>query len=159
MPTKISEHFSLEELTFSQTAARDGINNRPGAPEVVALRELCANILQPLRDAVGHPLTVTSGYRSPRLNRAVGGSQTSQHMEGRAADLVCFNMSAKKLFKSVLELNLPFDQLIYEGGKQSIWVHVSFDASKDRRTIMLASFPEGGGVKYEKISRKEALAW
>ncbi|WP_129645634.1 D-Ala-D-Ala carboxypeptidase family metallohydrolase [Peristeroidobacter agariperforans] len=159
MPTKISEHFSLEELTFSQTAARDGINNRPGPQEIAALRELCSNILQPLRSAVGHPLTVSSGYRSPRLNRAIGGSETSQHMEGRAADLVCFNMSAKKLFKRVIELKLPFDQLIYEGGKQSIWVHVSFDASKDRRMIMLASFPEGGGVKYQNVSRKAALAW
>lgn len=159
MPVKIAEHFSLEELTFSQTAARDGIDNRPGAREIAALQELCSHILQPLRSAVGYPLTVTSAYRSPRLNRAVGGSDRSQHMEGRAADLVCFNMSAKKLFKSVLELKLPFDQLIYEGGKQSMWVHVSFDASKDRRMVMLASFPEGGGVKYKEISRKEALAW
>lgn len=159
MPMNMSENFSLEELTFSQTAARDGINNRPGEREITALRELCKNILQPLRNAVGHPLTVTSGYRSPRLNRAIGGSETSQHMEGRAADLVCFSMPAKKLFKTVLELKLPFDQLIYEGGKQSIWVHVSFDASRDRRMIMLASFPEGGGVKYKDVSRKEALAW
>ena len=159
MPTRMSAHFSLEELTFSQTAARDGINNRPGEREIAALRDLCSNILEPLRSALAHPLTVTSGYRSPRLNRAIGGSETSQHMEGRAVDLVCFNLSAKKLFKSVLELKLPFDQLIYEGGKQSIWVHVSFDASKDRRMILLASFPEGGGVKYKNISRKEALAW
>lgn len=159
MPTKISEHFTLEEMTFSQTAARDGIDNRPGEREIAALQELCSHILQPLRSALEQPLTVTSGYRSPRLNRAIGGAGTSQHMEGRAADLVCFNMSAKRLFKSVLELKLPFDQLIYEGGKQSIWVHVSFDPSKDRRAILVATFPESGGVNYRKISRKEALAW
>ena len=155
--TQLSQSFTLQELVFSQTAARDGIDNTPSAAQVRALRGLCANILQPLRDSVGKPLVVSSGYRCPRLNRAIGGSATSQHMEGRAADIVCFSLDTKKLFKRVLELKLPFDQLIYEGGRQSIWVHVSFDPDRDRRTIMTATFPEAGGVVYEKMSRRAAL--
>ena len=155
--TQLSKSFTLAELVFSQTAARDGIDNTPNAQQVRAMRALCANILQPLRDSVGMPLIVSSGYRCPRLNRAIGGSMTSQHMEGRAADVVCFGIETKELFKRVLELKLPFDQLIYEGGRQSIWVHVSFDPKRDRRTIMTATFPEAGGVVYEKISRRAAL--
>jgi zinc D-Ala-D-Ala carboxypeptidase len=155
--TQLSQSFTLQELVFSQTAARDGIDNTPSVAQVRALRGLCANILQPLRDSVGKPLVVSSGYRCPRLNRAIGGSATSQHMEGRAADIVCFSLDTKKLFKRVLELKLPFDQLIYEGGRQSIWVHVSFDPDRDRRAIMTATFPEAGGVVYEKMSRRAAL--
>ena len=155
--TQLSQSFTLQELVFSQTAARDGIDNTASAAQVRALRGLCANILQPLRDSVGKPLVVSSGYRCPRLNRAIGGSATSQHMEGRAADIVCFSLDTKKLFKRVLELKLPFDQLIYEGGRQSIWVHVSFDPDRDRRTIMTATFPEAGGVVYQRMSRRAAL--
>ena len=155
--TPLTKSFSLEELVFSQTAAREGIDNTPGPAHVRAMRELCTNVLQPLRDAIGVPLFVSSGYRSPRLNRFVGGSVRSQHMEGRAADVVCFSMDTKKLFKRVLELKLPFDQLIYEGGRESVWVHVSFDPKRDRRSIMTATFPEAGGVLYTKISRRAAL--
>ena len=155
--TPLSKSFTLEELIFSQIAAREGIDNTPGPAHVRAMRELCANVLQPLRDEVGMPIVISSGYRCPRLNKSLGGSVHSQHMEGRAADLVCFSMDTKKLFKRVLELKLPFDQLIYEGGRKSVWVHVSFDPERDRRSIMTATFPEGGGVLYEKISRRAAL--
>jgi hypothetical protein len=155
--TKLTKSFTLEELIFSQTAAREGIDNTPGAAQVRAMRELCANILQPLRDSIELPLMVSSGYRCARLNRYVGGSVRSQHMEGRAADVICFGMDTKQLFKRVLELKLPFDQLIYEGGRESIWVHVSFDPVRNRRTIMKATFPEAGGVLYEKMSRRAAL--
>jgi len=155
--TPLTKSFTLEELVFSQTAAREGIDNTPAAAHVRAMRALCTNVLQPLRDAVGAPLVVSSGYRSSRLNRFVGGSVRSQHMEGKAADVVCFSMDTKKLFKRVLELKLPFDQLIYEGGRESVWVHVSFDPQRDRRSIMTATFPAAGGVLYTKISRRAAL--
>jgi zinc D-Ala-D-Ala carboxypeptidase len=155
--TKLSKSFTLQELIFSQTAAREGIDNTPAPAQVRAMRELCGNVLQPLRDSIGMPLVVSSGYRCARLNKYVGGSVRSQHMEGRAADVVCFGMDTKKLFKHVLELKLPFDQLIYEGGRQSIWVHVSFDPERDRRIIMTATFPDAGGVLYQKMSRTAAL--
>jgi hypothetical protein len=155
--TQLSKSFTLQELVFSQTAARESIDNTPGPAQIRALRELCTKILQPLRDAVGMPIVVSSGYRSPRLNKFVGGSLRSQHMEGRAADVVCFSLDTKQLFKRVLELKLPFDQLIYEGGRESVWVHVSFDAKRHRREIMTATFPEAGGVLYKKISRRSAM--
>ena len=85
--TPLTKSFTLEELVFSQTAAREGIDNTPAAAHVRAMRALCTNVLQPLRDAVGAPLVVSSGYRSPRLNKFVGGSARSQHMEGKAADV------------------------------------------------------------------------
>ena len=155
--TPLTKSFTLEELVFSQTAAREGIDNTPGPAQIRAMRQLCTNLLQPLRDELGVPIVISSGYRCARLNRVVGGSASSQHIEGRAADLVCFSMDTKKLFKRVLELKLPFDQLIYEGGRQSVWVHVSFDPQRDRRSIMTATFPEAGGVRYQKISRRAAL--
>jgi len=155
--TQLSKSFTLQELVFSQTAAREGIDNTPGPAQIRAMRQLCTKIPQPLRDAVGMPIVVSSGYRSPRLNKFVGGSLRSQHMEGRAADVVCFSLDTKQLFKRVLELKLPFDQLIYEGGRESVWVHVSFDPKRARREIMTATFPEAGGVLYKKISRRSAM--
>lgn len=157
MPRLLSPSFTLEELTFSQTAARQGIANRPDASQIRALTDLCGNVLQPLRDAVALPISITSGYRSSKLNRAIGGSHTSQHMDGEAADIVCFGLQTKKLFKSVIELNLPFDQLIYEGGRQSIWVHVSFVPRNGRGQILAATFPEAGGVVYTALTRSKAL--
>jgi hypothetical protein len=158
MPTKLAPNFTLEEMTFSQAAAREGIANRPGKKQIAALRALCVNVLQPLRDAVQSSITVSSGFRSPRLNKAVGGAPGSQHLEGKAADINCFALSTKALFKRVLEENLPFDQLIYEGGRQAVWVHVSFDRKQQRRQILTATFPESGGVTYTRLTRDEALA-
>lgn len=154
----LSRNFTLAELTFSQTAARKNIANKPSARQVEALRALCINILQPVRDALGQPLTVSSGYRSPALNAAVRGAKKSQHIDGQAADIVCFAIPTKDLFKRILQLGLPFDQIIYEGGKTSIWVHVSFKADGDNRAeILAASFPKSGGVKYRKLTFAQAM--
>lgn len=157
-PIVLSKNFTLAELTFSQTAARRNIANKPSAKQVEALRALCGNILQPVRDALGQALMVTSGYRSPALNAAVKGSKKSQHMDGQAADIVCFGIETKDLFKRIIRLGLPFDQIIYEGGKTSIWVHVSFKADGDNRgEILAASFPRSGGVKYRALSQAQAM--
>lgn len=159
MPNALSRSFTLEEMVFSQTAVRKGIRNKPSPRHVEALRALCGVILQPLRDSLDAPLSVTSGYRSPDLNRAIGGAKHSQHMDGQAADLMCFSLSTADVFKRVLQLGLPFDQLIYEGGRKSMWVHVSFNADgTNRGEILAASFPPGGGVKYRNLTQAQAMA-
>ena len=84
---QLSEHFKLSEFTKSITAERLGINNKPGYEQVLAMKHLCREVLEPLRRHYGHPIRITSGYRCEELNRAVGGVGRSQHMLGEAADL------------------------------------------------------------------------
>jgi hypothetical protein len=156
MATVLSTNFTLEELTFSQTAARMGILNVPEPQHVTALQALCINVLQPLRDALGLPISVSSAYRSPALNRAVGGAPDSQHLDGKAADLQCFSLSTAEFFKRTLALKLPFDQLIYEGGREATWVHVSFDTARTRGVILRATFPAAGGVEYAQLTQAQA---
>jgi hypothetical protein len=157
MPTLLTPNFSLEELTFSQTAARSRIDNVPDDTQIAALQALCENILQPLREALSVPIVVSSGYRSHALNHAVGGARDSQHTRGEAADITSPAMSTEELFTRVLELDLPFDQLIYEGGRQAVWVHVSFREETQRQEILRATFPAAGGVHYAMLTRTEAL--
>jgi hypothetical protein len=159
MPKFLTPHFTLEEMIFSQTAERSNIANKPGAAEIAALQALCQNVLEPLRTRLDKPIVVSSGYRSPPLNRAVGGADASQHQFGQAADILCPPITVKRLFKRVLELGLPFDQLIYEGGRRSQWVHVSYvSPQKNRGEILDAEFPLDGPVKYTRVTRAAALA-
>lgn len=96
---------------------------------------MISNVLDPLRKAYGHPITVTSGYRSPRLNAAVGGVKTSHHQRGQAADITAGSPEEnKKLFDLAQELNLPFCQLIDE--KKYKWVHISYDKNDVRRQVL-----------------------
>lgn len=137
---KLSPNFTLEEMLESQTARRKGIAEQfTPPPEVINnLRALCKNILQPLRDSVGGPIKISSGYRTPRLNRAIGGARNSQHMVGEAADIQGLNgMTNKQLFNKIKQMNLPFDQLIWEFGNDQnpAWVHVSF-GPRNRRQII-----------------------
>lgn len=132
------KYFSIKELCSSNTARIRGIKNDP-TPEVERnLTLLVDRILDPLREAWGKPITVTSGYRCPELNKAVGGAATSQHMQGCAADLdVGTQADNMKLFKLIQEMNLPFDQLLFEKGNKAIgpdWVHVSY-SSRNRHEI------------------------
>lgn len=138
MPEMLSPHFSVEEFERSQTAARLGYDNAMGAAEKRAARALCDNVLEPLRELVG-PVSVSSGYRAPRVNRAVGGSSTSQHKEGEAADIGCNALSTAELFDLIRLFHLPFDQVIEEFGA---WVHVSY-GPRDRHQAMLARTVRG----------------
>ena len=128
---KLSEHFSLEEMTWSDTARSNGIPNTPGPKERLALANLCQKILEPVRKKFGLPITVTSGYRSEALNRAVGGSRTSQHMTGDAADIVCRSTTNTALFRLMEQMvkngEIEVGQLIWEGGTAGTpaWIHVS----------------------------------
>lgn len=118
----LSPHFSLAEMIASDTATRLGIRNAPGEHELANLQRLCTEVLEPIRATVGQPVRVTSGLRVPALNRAVGGSPTSDHCDGRAADIVVDGMPARELAHLVRSLALPYRQLICEFGA---WVHVS----------------------------------
>jgi hypothetical protein len=129
---KLSNSFNLIEFTSSETASRRGIDNTPSIAVIENLRLLCENVLQPLRDKYGKSINITSGYRSPKLNKAIGGSSTSQHCYGQAADI----QVDKKDYLKVWEIlkTLPFDQIIFEFGTESApdWIHVSFVQGKNR---------------------------
>ena len=122
----LSPHFRLSEFTLSGTALRLGVDNTPSAEVVARLEALCVNVLEPLRRRVGC-VRVTSGYRSPRLNAAVGGVAHSQHLLGEAADLYVSSTEMAQKWAAVLR-ETPFDQLIFEprGSKHRRWLHVSY---------------------------------
>ena len=135
MATQISKSFVLEEFTKSDTAKAKGIVNAIGQAEVVNLCALVHQVLQPLRDAMGHQVKIGSGYRCPRLNAAVGGVKNSQHMTGEAADLcIDGDMQKGKRWFEWIKANCNFDQLIWEhNAKGTYWVHVSFRADGQNR--------------------------
>jgi len=137
---QLTKDFSLEALIKSDTATRKGINNTPNEEQINNLKKLCISVLQPLQDALGHKLTINSGFRSPELNKAIGGSGTSQHCKGMACDIESPKISNKELFAKILDLNVPFDQLIYEFGN---WIHVSFNEGKNREQKLIAKIING----------------
>ena len=143
--TQLTENFSLAEMVRSQTAIRKGIRNRPGKNQIAALKLLCEQVLQPVRTHFGAPVNVSSGYRSPKLNRAIGGSGTSQHCKGEAADFTVKGVSNIEVCRW-LEANRNYDQLIYEFG-ESGWVHCSFSADR-MRNMELSAVRRGGKVVY-----------
>lgn len=128
-------HFTIKELVRSDTATRLGINNTPPASAVKALNALVDNVLDPLRDAWGGPIHVNSGYRCPRLNRIVGGTPSSQHQRGEAADITVGSPARNRRLQALIKrLDLPVDQCIDEKGCR--WIHVSHRAGHNRRLYM-----------------------
>ena len=142
---KLTEHFTLAEMAASQTATRFGIPNKPGAGEIANMTALCQHVLEPLRAHFGKPVIVSSGYRAPAVNSAVGGSATSQHVKGEASDIGVVGVPHLTVAKYIRD-NLPFDQLIMEGG----WVHVSYRASGNRKSVLTAHFAPGKATRYTK---------
>lgn len=135
----MGKYFSMGEMMRSQTADARGINNKCNIEQAGNIQRLIVEVLDPLREAYGKPIRVTSGFRSPELNKAVGGSRTSDHMTGCAADIVGTPNNKeenKKLFELVQELGLSYDQLIDE--KNFRWVHVSFRSKETNRKQVLA---------------------
>lgn len=129
------KYFTIAELCRSNTADRLGIDNRCRKEHVVNLTALVDNVLDPLREWYGKPITVSSGFRCRALNEAVGGSATSQHMSGQAADIDTGNRYQNKLLFEYIRKNLPFDQLIDESN--FAWVHVSYRADGNNRNQVL----------------------
>ena len=151
---KLTENFSLNELTKSQTAERKGIDNTPSAEHQDNLKSLCEMILQPIRDHFGQVVSVSSGYRSQELCVAIGSSTQSQHAKGQASDFEIFGVSNKELADWIDE-NLDYDQLILEYWKgedepNSGWVHCSY-ANGNNRKQYLRAYKENGSTKYEPI--------
>ena len=131
---KLSENFTLEELIASPKATELGIDNKPGETEISNLRSLCTYVLQPLRDRLGKPIVINSGYRCPALNKAIGGVETSQHVKGEAADIRVGGVEARELFGHVQDLEMEFDQLIL----YPTFVHVSFSKGRNRKQVLYA---------------------
>jgi hypothetical protein len=147
---RLSKNFALSEMVKSATAERLNVDNSPGSHHLVNLTHLCINILQPVREQFGI-ITINSGYRSPTLNAKVGGSKTSQHCNGQAADFESFSTPNPDLAKWIAS-NLDFDQIILEfyDGKDpnSGWVHCSYNLMGNRKKIMTA-LKTKNGVQYK----------
>jgi zinc D-Ala-D-Ala carboxypeptidase len=150
---KLSENFSLIELTKSQTATRKGIDNTPSPTHQDNLKSLCTHVLQPVRDHFNRVVSVSSGYRSEELCLAIGSKTTSQHAKGEAADFEIYGLSNQELADWINE-NLDYDQLILEYWKKedpnSGWVHCSFTLNGNRKQYLKA-YKENGRTKYEQI--------
>lgn len=131
---QLTEHFTLNEFVRSETAENKHIDNTPSQEVVDNLRALCRNVLEPARMAFGSPVYITSGYRCPALNKAVGGKITSQHLRGEAADLQVRGVkNLRKLYNAIKEHGV-FDQLLYETNKSDAkWIHVSYISYGNRR--------------------------
>jgi hypothetical protein len=139
---QLTKNFSLHELTKSETALRMGYDNTPGEAETEALRLLCEKVLQPVRDHYGKGVKVNSGYRSPESNAAVGGSKTSDHCKGMAADIEIPGVANAELAQWIMD-NLEYTQLILEfytpGIPDSGWCHISYDPANLKKQELTAT--------------------
>ena len=147
---RLSEKFSLQEFTKSQTAIRQGIDNTPGEEHLANAKELFSNVVQPVRDKFGVTV-INSGYRGPALNEAVGGASKSQHCKGQAVDIECPGTPNFDVADWIQE-NLDFAQLILEfytpGIPDSGWVHVSYKSDGNRKSVLTA-MKENGKTVYK----------
>jgi zinc D-Ala-D-Ala carboxypeptidase len=146
---QLSPHFPLSEMLLSQQATRLGIANIPGVEALANLRRVCA-VLELVREALGNrPITVSSGYRSPAVNKAVGGDKFSAHLLGLAADFICPGFGTPlQICRRIVAAHIPFDQLIYEG----TWVHLGLSSlgTPPRGEVLTAVFARGRKPTYLK---------
>ena len=148
---QLTENFSLHEMVKSETALRHGLDNTPGDEEIENLRMLCDQVLQPLRNAYGRGIKVNSGFRHPNVNAAVGGSKTSDHCRGQAADIEIPGIPNGDLAEYIAQY-FQFTQVILEfytpGIPDSGWVHVSYDPNNLKRQCLTA-VKENGKIVYK----------
>ncbi|HSG32177.1 MAG TPA: D-Ala-D-Ala carboxypeptidase family metallohydrolase [Thermodesulfobacteriota bacterium] len=151
---RISKNITYNEAIFSNTAKRKGIDNKPNDEQISNMMSVAEMIFQPLRSYVGGPIKITSFFRSPELNQAIGGSGSSQHCKGQAMDVddVYGYKTNAEMFMYIRE-NLDFDQLIWEFGddKNPSWVHVSYVDKQENRNRCLKAYKENGKTKYMVI--------
>ena len=148
--TALSKYATLDECSKSATASRLGIDNNPPVEVRDNLREVCSKVFDPCREFVGGPLAITSGYRGPKLNKAVGGSKTSEHMIGQALDIDCdtFGNGTNAALFHFIKDKLEFNQLIWEFGtdKNPEWIHVSYSRLHNKKQVLKASKVNGKTV-------------
>tara|TARA_R100001594_G_scaffold49928_1_gene83019 strand:- start:1502 stop:1957 length:456 start_codon:yes stop_codon:yes gene_type:complete len=150
----ISKHISEKEGVYSITATRRGINNTPDKDQLSNMRLLAEKIFEPLREWVGGPIRVNSFFRSPELNKAIGGSSKSQHCKGQAIDIDdtrCHKTNAEMF--EFIKNELDFDQMIWEFGDDNNpnWVHVSYVSPEENRNRCLKAYKDNGRTKYMVI--------
>ena len=143
---QLSKNFSLNELTKSDTALRHDMDNTPPPEAIECLRALCDNVLQPVRDHFGKSVRVNSGYRHPDVNAKVGGSKTSDHCKGMAADIEIAGVPNHELAQWIAD-NLEYRQIILEfytrGVPDSGWVHVSYNPDDNKKQLLTATKVDG----------------
>lgn len=149
----LSPNFKLSELVNSNTARAKGLANDPSAEVEFALEDLCKDALEPIRKLIG-PIRINSGYRSEAVNKSVGGSKTSAHCHGHAADINPVKVTWKEAMDATIAAGIELDQLIYE----HTWIHVGHvrPGSKDKRGDLLTMIKKGGKTIYEDYDSAEA---
>ena len=150
----ISEHISYKEGVYSITATRRGINNSPDDEQLTNMELIAEKVFEPLREYVGGPIKINSFFRSVKLNKAIGGSNKSQHCKGQAIDIDdTFGVVANSDMYNYIKNNLDFDQLIWEFGDDDNpnWVHVSYVSEFDNRKRCLRAYKGNGKTLYNII--------
>lgn len=145
---RLSKNFVLSEITRSNTAKRLGIDNEPTKKDLENLQRIVTNLLQPVRNHLG-PIRISSGYRSKELNRAIGGSNKSQHSKGEALDIQFWKegqMCNKEVYDWIIDNAIEFDQMINEF--DFAWIHISLKKSNNRREVLEAYKDKDGDTKY-----------
>jgi 4-hydroxy-3-methylbut-2-en-1-yl diphosphate synthase IspG/GcpE len=148
---KLSKNFTLSEIIHSNTAKRLGINNAPNKEHLKNMQVLVRDLIQPIRDVLG-PIRISSGYRNPELNRAIGGSSKSQHCKGEALDLQYWSkgkMSNKEIYDWVVKSGIEFDQMINEFDYS--WIHISLKSNGKNRKQILEAYKDSDGDTAYKI--------
>ena len=150
----ISKHISYKEGVYSRTAMRRGIKNNPNAEQMENMVAIAEEVFEPLRVWVGGPIKINSFFRSPELNKAIGGSGKSQHCHGQAIDLDdTFGKATNAEMYNFIKKNLDFDQIIWEFGddENPDWVHVSYVSPDQNRNRCLKAYRKDGKTKYMVI--------
>ena len=149
---RLSKNFTLSEITKSNTAKRLGIENVPDKEHLKNMQVLIRDLIQPIRDAIG-PIRISSGYRNPQLNRAIGGSSKSQHCKGEALDLQFWKegkMCNKEIYDWVIKSEIEFDQMINEF--DFAWIHISLKSNGKNRRMVLEAYKDKDGDTAYKVA-------
>ena len=164
---KLSKNFTLQELIKSNTALRLGIDNTPSKEGIMKLTILATSVLQLLRDRIG-ALRITSGYRSPELNTAIGGSNKSQHTKCEAVDIQYVKrgrMDNLMIYQALIDLDIDFDQCILEFGDSTAtsdptspaWIHLSYKITDNRRQVLVAYKDDNNKTKYRPLIKYNTI--